>query len=52
MLIVEPESFAARLAAVGFIGVSVEAAKRTFCFRVRLPKAKLIYEGARNGSND
>jgi SAM-dependent methyltransferase len=35
MVIVEPETFAARLAAAGFTDVSVEAAKRAFRFRAR-----------------
>lgn len=35
MVIVEPETFAARLAAVGFTDVSVEVASRAFRFRAR-----------------
>lgn len=37
MVIVEPETFAARLAAAGFADVSVESAKRAFRFRARRP---------------
>lgn len=37
MVIVKPETFAARLAAVGFTDVSVGAAKRAFRFRARHP---------------
>src|SRR5215510_3576542 len=37
MVIVEPESFAARLAAAGFTDISVKAAKRAFRFRARRP---------------
>ena len=37
MVVVEPESFAARLAAAGFTDVSVKAAKRAFRFRARRP---------------
>lgn len=37
MVIVEPETFAARLAAAGFTDVSVEAATRAFRFRARHP---------------
>ena len=35
MVIVEPETFAARLAAVGFTDVSVKVAKKAFRFRAR-----------------
>jgi hypothetical protein len=35
MVIVEPETFAARLAAVGFTDVSVKVAKQAFRFRAR-----------------
>jgi SAM-dependent methyltransferase len=37
MVLVEPESFAARLEAAGFTDVSVKVAKRAFCFRARRP---------------
>jgi SAM-dependent methyltransferase len=37
MVIVEPETFAARLAAVGFTDISVKAAKQAFRFRARHP---------------
>ena len=37
MVIVEPESFAARLEAAGFTDVSVKVAKRAFRFRARHP---------------
>jgi SAM-dependent methyltransferase len=37
MVIVEPETFAARLAAVGFTDVSVKVAKQAFRFRARHP---------------
>lgn len=37
MVIVEPETFATRLAAAGFTDVSVESAKRAFRFRARRP---------------
>ena len=37
MVLVEPESFAARLEAAGFTDVSVKVAKRAFRFRARRP---------------
>jgi hypothetical protein len=37
MVIVEPETFAARLAAVGFTDISVKVAKQAFRFRARHP---------------
>jgi hypothetical protein len=37
MVVVEPETFAARLSAAGFTDVSVKVAKRAFCFRARHP---------------
>ena len=37
MVLVEPETFAARLVAAGFTDVSVDAAKRAFRFRARRP---------------
>jgi SAM-dependent methyltransferase len=37
MVVVEPETFAERLAAAGFTDVSVKVAKRTFRFRARRP---------------
>jgi predicted methyltransferase len=37
MVMVEPESFAPRLAAVGFTDISVKMAKRAFRFRARRP---------------
>jgi SAM-dependent methyltransferase len=37
MVIVEPETFAARLAAVGFTDISVKVAKHAFRFRARHP---------------
>src|SRR6266542_5898407 len=41
MMIVDPETFGTRLAAVGFTDVSVDAAKRSFRFRARRAQANL-----------